>query len=341
MSRADRFLNACRGLPVDTTPIWIMRQAGRYMPEYRAVRAKHSFLEVCHVPELACEVTLQPVDILGVDAAILFSDIMIPLEGMGCEIEFNPGPVFAEPVRTAADVEKLRICEPEADVPFVLDAVRLIRRELGGRVPLIGFSGASFTLAAYMVEGKGSRNFENLKRMMYAAPEVYRALMDKVTETVIRYLNAQIAAGAQAVQVFDTWGGILSPADYAEYVLPYSKRVIAGLDRSVPVIHFVKGCGLLLDHIRTAGGDVLGIDWHIDLADAVARVGQEFGVQGNLDPTVLLGPRDLVVSRAREIVEKGRAAKGHVFNLGHGILPMVPVDNVKALVEAVHEAGAG
>ncbi|RMG88636.1 MAG: uroporphyrinogen decarboxylase [Candidatus Dadabacteria bacterium] len=340
MSRADRFLNACRGLPVDTTPLWIMRQAGRYLPEYRAVRAKHSFLEVCHVPELACEVTLQPVDILGVDAAILFSDIMIPLEGMGCSIEFNPGPVFAEPVRTAADVEKLRVCEPEEDVPFVLEAVRLIRRELDGRVPLIGFSGAPFTLAAYMVEGKGSRNFENLKAMMYAAPEVYRALMDKVTDTVIRYLNAQIAAGAQAVQVFDTWGGILSPADYAEYVLPYSKRVIAGLDRSVPVIHFVKGCGLLLDHIRTAGGDVLGIDWHIDLADAIAKVGGEFAVQGNLDPTVLLGPREFVQARAREIVEKGKAAKGHVFNLGHGILPMVPVDNVKALVEAVHEAGA-
>lgn len=339
MSRSDRFLNACRGTPVDTTPIWIMRQAGRYLPEYRAVRQRHSFLEVCHEPELACEVTLQPVDILGVDAAILFSDIMIPLEGMGCSIEFSPGPVFAEPVRTAADVERLRVCEPESDVPFVLDAVRLIRRELGGRVPLIGFSGAPFTLAAYMVEGKGSRSFENLKRMMYAAPGVYRALMDKVTDTVIRYLNAQIRAGAQAVQVFDTWGGILSPADYGEYVLPYSARVVAGLDRSVPVIHFVKGCGLLLDRIERAGGDVLGIDWHIDLADAIDRLGGRFAVQGNLDPTVLLGPRELVEARAREIVEKGRRARGHVFNLGHGILPSVPVDNVKALVEAVHEAG--
>ncbi len=339
MSRSDRFLNACRGMPVDTTPIWIMRQAGRYLPEYRAVRQRHSFLEVCHEPELACEVTLQPVDILGVDAAILFSDIMIPLEGMGCSIEFSPGPVFAEPVRTAADVERLRVCEPETDVSFVLDAVRLIRRELGGRVPLIGFSGAPFTLAAYMVEGKGSRTFENLKRMMYAAPGVYRALMDKVTDTVIRYLNAQIRAGAQAVQVFDTWGGILSPADYGEYVLPYSARVVAGLDRSVPVIHFVKGCGLLLDRIERAGGDVLGIDWHIDLADAIDRLGGRFAVQGNLDPTVLLGPRELVEARAREIVEKGRRARGHVFNLGHGILPSVPVDNVKALVEAVHEAG--
>ena len=339
MSRSDRFLRACRGEPVDTTPIWIMRQAGRYLPEYRAVRQRHSFLEMCHTPELACEVTLQPVEILGVDAAILFSDIMIPLEGMGCSIEFAPGPVFAEPVRTAADVERLRVCEPEQDVPFVLEAVRLIRRELGGRVPLIGFSGAPFTLAAYMVEGGGSRTFENLKRMMYAAPDVYRALMDKVTDTVIRYLNAQIRAGAQAVQVFDTWGGILSPRDYAAFVLPYSTRVFREIDRGVPAIHFVKGCGLLLDLIRRAGGDVLGIDWHIDLADAVDRVGNAFSVQGNLDPTVLLGPRELVVSRAREIVEQGRAARGHVFNLGHGILPSVPVDNVKALVEAVHEAG--
>ncbi len=339
MSRPDRFLKACRGEPVDTTPIWIMRQAGRYLPEYRAVRQRHSFLEMCHTPELACEVTLQPVEILGVDAAILFSDIMIPLEGMGCSIEFAPGPVFAEPVRTAADVQRLRVCEPEADVPFVLEAVRLIRRELDGRVPLIGFSGAPFTLAAYMVEGGGSRTFESLKCMMYSAPEVYHALMDKVTDTVIRYLNAQIRAGAQAVQVFDTWGGILSPRDYAEYVLPYSTRVLRGIDRSVPAIHFVKGCGLLLDLIPRAGGDVLGIDWHIELADAVARVGDAFSVQGNLDPTVLLGPRELVVRRAREIVEQGRAARGHVFNLGHGILPSVPVDNVKALVEAVHEAG--
>jgi uroporphyrinogen decarboxylase len=340
MSRSDRFLRACRGEPVDTTPIWIMRQAGRYMAEYRAVRAKHSFLDLCHNPELAAEVTLQPVEKLGVDAAILFSDIMIPLAGMGCRFDFDPGPVFEEPVRTEADVERLRICEPEADVPFVLEAVRLIRRELAGVVPLIGFSGAPFTLAAYMVQGKGSRDFADLKKMMYAAPQVYAELMDKVTGTVIRYLNAQIAAGAQAVQVFDTWGGILSPADYAEYVLPYSKRVLAGLDRSVPVIHFVRGAGLFLRRMAEAGGDVLGIDWQIDLADAIDAVGPRFSVQGNLDPTVLLGPRELVVKRAREIVEKGRSARGHVFNLGHGILPPTPVENAIALVDAVHEAGA-
>lgn len=339
MSRSDRFLKACRGEPVDTTPVWIMRQAGRYMEEYRAVRARYSFLEVCHEPELACEVTLQPVEKLGVDAAILFSDIMIPLEGMGCEIDFDPGPVFASPVRTAADVGRLRVCEPEADVPFVLESVRLIRKELDGRVPLIGFSGAPFTLSSYMVEGGGSRDFPNLKRMMYAEPSVFHALMEKVTETVVRYLNAQIAAGAQAVQVFDTWGGILSPADYGEYVLPYSKRVIQGLDRSVPIIHFVKGAGGFLDRVKQAGGDVLGIDWHLDLAEAIDRIGDSFGVQGNLDPTVLFGPRDFVVKRAREVVERGRRARGHVFNLGHGILPATPVDNAVALVEAVHEAG--
>jgi uroporphyrinogen decarboxylase len=309
------------------------------MDEYRAVRAKYSFLDVCHTPELACEVTLQPVEKLGVDAAILFSDIMIPLEGMGCKIDFDPGPVFEEPIRTEGDVARLTACDPAADVPFVMDAVRLIRRELAGRVPLIGFSGAPFTLAAYMVEGKGSRDFANLKRMMYGDPEVYGVLMEKVSETVIRYLNAQIEAGVQAVQVFDTWGGILSPADYVEFVLPYSKRVIAGIDRSVPIIHFVRGAGLFLDAVAEAGGDVLGIDWHIDLADAVEEVGPGFSVQGNLDPTVLLGPRDNVVRRARAIVGKGRQARGHVFNLGHGILPPTPVDNAIALVEAVHEAG--
>ncbi|MBI5016455.1 MAG: uroporphyrinogen decarboxylase [Deltaproteobacteria bacterium] len=339
MSRADRFLNACRGEPVDTTPVWIMRQAGRYLEEYRAVRAKHSFLDVCHVPEVACEVTLQPIERLGVDAAILFSDIMIPLEGMGCRIDFAPGPVFAEPVRTAADVAKLRVCEPEQDVPFVMDAVKLIRRELAGKVPLIGFSGAPFTLVSYMVEGRGSRDFPHLKRMMYAAPEVYASLMDKVSQTVVRYLNAQVAAGAQVLQLFDTWGGILSPADYAEYVLPYTRRVIEGLDRSVPVIHFVKGSGGFLDLVMQAGGDVLGIDWHIDLAEAVRRVDGRFSVQGNMDPTVLFGPETFVRERAADVVRKGRAARGHVFNLGHGILPDTPVENAVALVEAVHEAG--
>jgi len=338
MSRADRFLNACRGLPVDTTPVWIMRQAGRYLPEYREVRAKHSFLDVCHVPELACEVTLQPLDRLGVDAAILFSDIMIPLEGMGCAIEFNPGPVM-EPIRTRAAVDALRVCKPEEDVPFVLDAVRLIRRELNGKVPLIGFSGAPFTLAAYMVEGKGSRDFAHFKRLMFAETELFHDLMTKISDTVIAYLNAQAAAGAQALQVFDTWGGVLSPADYATYVLPHSRRILASLDQSVPVIHFVKGSGLMLDTVKQAGGDVLGLDWHIDIGAAIDTIGQGFSVQGNMDPAYLFAPRELACKTAAAIVEKGKKARGHVFNLGHGIMPMADADTAKAVVEAVHEAG--
>ncbi|MBI5441149.1 MAG: uroporphyrinogen decarboxylase [Deltaproteobacteria bacterium] len=339
MSRSDRFLKACRGEPVDTTPVWIMRQAGRYMAEYRAVRQKYTFLEVCHLPEVACEVTLQPVDRLGVDAAILFSDIMIPLEGMGCDIDFDPGPVFSQPVRTAADVERLRVCRPEEDVPYVLESVRLIRRELAGKVPLIGFSGAPFTLASYMVEGKGSREFATFKGLLYSAPKVYQSLMEKVTATVIAYLNAQIAAGVQAVQLFDTWGGILSPGDYAEYVLPYSKRVIAELDRSVPVIHFVKGAGCFLETVMEAGGDVLGVDWHLELSEAIRRVGGAFSLQGNLDPTVLLGPRDLAAQKTRAVVAQGKAARGHIFNLGHGVLPSTPVETAIAVVEAAHEEG--
>ncbi len=339
MSRADRFLKACRGELVDTTPVWIMRQAGRYMEEYRAVRAKHSFLDVCHKPELACEVTLQPLDRLGVDAAILFSDIMIPLEGMGCHVEFNPGPVM-EPIRTRAAVDALRVCKPEEDVPYVMDAVRLIRKELAGKVPLIGFSGAPFTLAAYMVEGKGSREFANLKGMMFAAPDLFHDLMTKVSDTVIAYLNAQAAAGAQALQMFDTWGGILSPADYRRYVLPHSKRIIAALDKSVPVIHFVKGAGLMLDIVKEAGGDVLGLDWHIDIGDAIRAIGPTFSVQGNMDPAYMFAPAELARQTAKEIVAKGRAARGHVFNLGHGIMPMASVDTARAVVEAVHEAGA-
>jgi uroporphyrinogen decarboxylase len=338
MSRTDRFLNACRGEAVDTTPVWIMRQAGRYMAEYRAVRAKHSFLDVCHQPELACEVTLQPIDRLGVDAAILFSDIMIPLEGMGCAIEFNPGPVM-EPVRSRADIDGLRVCRPEEDVPFVMEAVRLIRRELAGKVPLIGFSGAPFTLAAYMVEGKGSRDFANFKRLMFAAPDLYHDLMTKVADTVIAYLNAQAAAGAQALQVFDTWGGILSPADYERWVLPYSKRVLDGLTAAVPVIHFVKGAGLMLDIVKRAGGDVVGLDWHIDIAEAIEKVGPGFSVQGNMDPAYMFAPVELATRTARDIVEKGKRARGHVFNLGHGIMPMADVDTARAVVDAVHEAG--
>ncbi|TLN23488.1 uroporphyrinogen decarboxylase, partial [bacterium] len=319
MSRSDRFLKACRGEPVDTTPVWIMRQAGRYMKEYRDVREKYSFLDVCHIPEVACEVTMQPLDVLNVDAAILFSDIMIPLQGMGCKVDFNPGPVM-DPIRTRADVNNLRVCVPEEDVPFVMDAVKLIKKELNGKVPLIGFSGAPFTLAAYMVEGKGSREFANFKRMMFAETALYNDLMTKVSDTVIAYLNAQVKAGAQALQIFDTWGGILSPTDYKNYVLPHTKRIIANLDRSVPIINFVKGSGLMLDLVKEAGGDVIGLDWHIEIDRAISEIGPNFSVQGNMDPAYMFAPRELAQKTAAEITKKGMKARGHVFNLGHGIM---------------------
>src|SRR5512136_722169 len=264
-----RFLDACWGKPVDRTPVWLMRQAGRYLPNYMRVRSKCTFLELCKSPELAAEVTIQPVDILGVDAAILFSDILTPVEPMGMKLDFVPGPVFENPVRTMADVTKLRIPQMEEDVPYVLETLKILRRELAAKVPLIGFGGAPFTLACYMVEGKGSKDFALIKKMMYTAPEVYTALMEKVTAMDTEYLNAQIRAGAQAIQIFDTWGGILSPADYGKYVLPYTTRLIEGLDRAdVPVIHFVKGAGAMLDIAKLAGGDVMGLDWHVNLGRA-------------------------------------------------------------------------
>ncbi len=331
-----RFLDACRCRPVDRTPVWLMRQAGRYLPEYRRVRSACSFLDLCKTPELAVEVTLQPVDILGVDAAILFSDILIPIEPMGMRLDFVPGPVFEEPVRSLADVERLRVPDMEEAVPFVLETIRQLRRELEGRVPLIGFGGAPFTLACYMVEGKGSKDFVSIKKMMYSAPEIYAALMDKVSTALIAYLKAQIAAGAQAIQVFDTWGGILAPSDYQRYVLPYTARVIAGLGSEVPVIHFVKGAGAMLELVKRAGGDVVGLDWHVGLAAARDVLGPGVAVQGNLDPTVLYGPKSLIEAEVKRILDENNGRPGHIFNLGHGILPDVPPENAVHMVECVH-----
>jgi uroporphyrinogen decarboxylase len=331
------FLRACRGLPVGRTPVWLMRQAGRYLPQYRALRRRVAFLDLCKTPELAAEVTLQPVEALGVDAAILFSDILVPVEAMGQRLRYEPAPVLAPVLRTAADVAALRIPEPEQDVPFVLDTIRLLRRELAGRVPLIGFGGAPFTLACYMVEGAGSRHFLALKRMMHGAPEIYAQLMDKITETSVRYLRAQIAAGAQAIQIFDSWGGILSPADYRRYVLPYSRRLIAALAGSeAPIIHFVKGCGAMLKLVARAGGDVIGLDWTVTLDRARAELGQEMAVQGNLDPAVLLAPPAVIEREVGRILAENAGRPGHIFNLGHGILPDVPPENAAFLVECVH-----
>jgi uroporphyrinogen decarboxylase len=313
-----------------------MRQAGRYLPEYMRVRSKCTFLELCKTPELAAEVTIQPVDILGVDAAILFSDILTPVEPMGMKLDFVSGPVFEHPIRTLADVDKLRIPEMESDVPYVLDTIRILRKELAARAPLIGFGGAPFTLACYMVEGKGSKDFAQIKKMMYAAPEVYAALMEKITTMSIEYLNAQIGAGAQAIQIFDTWGGILSPADYERYVLPYTSRLICGLNRqNTPVIHFVKGGGVMLDTVKKAGGDVMGLDWHVNLGRARDTLGA-MSVQGNLDPTVLYAPPDIIEREVQRILDENAGRPGHIFNLGHGILPTVPPENAKFMVETAH-----
>jgi uroporphyrinogen decarboxylase len=333
----NRFLDACWGKPVDRTPVWLMRQAGRYLPDYMRVRSKCTFLELCKTPELAAEVSIQPVDILKVDAAIMFSDILTPVEPMGMKLDFVPGPVFEHPIRTMADVEALRIPQMEQDVPYVLETLKILRRELATKVPLIGFGGAPFTLACYMVEGKGSKDWATIKRMMYAAPEVYHALMEKVTMMSMEYLNAQIKAGAQVIQIFDTWGGVLSPTDYANYVLPYTTKLINGLNRmETPIIHFVKGAGTMLDTVQQAGGDVMGLDWHTDLGKARDILGPKMAVQGNLDPTVLYAPKEIIEAEVQRVLDENADRPGHIFNLGHGILPTVPPENAIYMVECVH-----
>jgi uroporphyrinogen decarboxylase len=315
-----------------------MRQAGRYMEEYQQIRERYCFLEMCKRPEVAAEVTLQPVDKLGVDAAILFSDLLIPVEAMGVEIEFqeNTGPVIQDPIRDAEAVESLGIPDPAEDMPFVGESIRIVRKHLEGKVPLIGFSGAPFTLASYVVEGGGSRNYENIKAMMYNSPKTYRALMDKISDTLILHLNAQIEAGAQALQLFDSWVGCMSPYDYEKYVLPFSKKVIDGIEADgVPLIHFATGASALLELMRKAGGDVIGVDWRINLDEAWERIGYNVGIQGNLDPAALLGPVSEIEERVKDILRRAENRPGHIFNLGHGVLPQTPVDNVIAMVKFV------
>jgi len=336
----DTFLRACRGEKVDYTPVWLMRQAGRYLKEYQEVRAKVDFLTLCKTPELAAKVTLQPVDILGVDAAILFSDILIPVEAMGMHLEFSDkkGPILGEPVRNKSGVDKLIIPDTEDSMPFVLEAIKILSRELSNRVPLIGFSGAPFTLATYIIEGGSSRNFINTKKMMYQNPGLFAALFEKITSTVIDYLSAQIRAGAQAVQLFDSWAGILSPFDYENVIFPYVKSAVKALKKNhdVPVIYFVNDCAGVLDIAKKSGADVIGIDWRVDMGRAVKGLGKRVSVQGNLDPLVLFGPKEHIEERVQDILNKAESARGHIFNLGHGILPETPVENAVAMVEAVH-----
>ncbi|HEX4825151.1 MAG TPA: uroporphyrinogen decarboxylase [Candidatus Polarisedimenticolaceae bacterium] len=333
---SDLFLRACRGERVERPPVWLMRQAGRYLPEYREVRSRHDFWAVCSTPELAVQVTLQPIERLGVDAAILFSDILTPAPGMGLSVGFHPGPVIDPPVRTKADVDRLRIPEIESAVPFVFESIRILRRELTGKVPLIGFGASPFTLCAYLCEGEGSRSFEHWKGMLYSAPDVAHALLEKVTTTTIAYLVAQVRAGAQVIQVFDTWAGLVSRADYETFALPYVKRVIAAVKQAgVPVIYFALDAAHLAPAVKTSGADVLGCDWRTSLTDAARAFDGKHPIQGNLDPCALLGDVATVKRRTEAMLTEGASLAGHLANLGHGILPNTPVANAVAFVETV------
>jgi uroporphyrinogen decarboxylase len=337
----SRFLKAARREPVDTTPVWIMRQAGRYLPEYRAVRDTVTFIELCKRPELAAEVTLSAREALGVDAAILFADLLPILEPMGFALEYQKGegPVIHNPAKTAADVKRVKPVEDVAELGYVFEAVRLIRKQLPDDIPLLGFAGAPFTLASYAIEGGGSKNYVLTKSMMYNHPDAWADLMHCFTASLGKYLNAQIEAGCQAVQIFDSWAGCLSPADYRRYVLPHTKAVIDQLPADVPVINFLTGNPALLPLMRAAGGSIMGIDWRVDLADAWRTVGYDVAIQGNLDPVSLYADLPVLRKRVAEVMHATANRPGHIFNLGHGVMPDMDPANVKALVEMVHEIG--
>ncbi|MFQ5588756.1 MAG: uroporphyrinogen decarboxylase [Nitrospiria bacterium] len=337
----NRFLKACRREPVDATPVWFMRQAGRYMKAFRDIRAKHSLLTVCKTPELACEVTLQPINRFDFDASIIFADILLPLEPMGLNLEFvkGEGPCIYNPVRTEKDVDALKPVNPEESLSYVMEAIKLTRANLN--VPLIGFAGAPFTLASYMIEGGSSRNYLDTKKMMYGAPAVWDRLMTKLTRVLADYLSAQVGAGAQALQIFDSWIGALSPGDYRTYVFPHMKRLLDEMHTfGVPVIHFGTGTATLLEMQKEAGGDVIGLDWRVQLDEAWALLGHEVAVQGNLDPLTLFGPVLELEKRVDDIVTRAGNRPGHIFNLGHGILPQTPLENVEAVIQMVHEKSA-
>lgn len=338
----DRFLRACRLEPVDCTPVWFMRQAGRYMVEYRRLRAAHSILEMCKTPELAAQVTLQPIDRFPLDAAIIFADILLPLEAMGLQLEFaeGEGPVIHNPVRDRTAVERLKVIDGD-ELRYVCEAISLTRRMLDGRVPLIGFAGAPFTLASYAIEGGGSRNYVLTKQLMYREPEAWHRLMDKLARVVTGYLRGQIQAGAQAVQLFDSWVGCLAAGDYAEYVMPHVQLIFEGLKHEgVPLIHFGTGTTAILSLMRKAGGTAIGVDWRVPLDEAWAALGHDIAVQGNLDPVALFGPVHEIERRVEDILRRASGRPGHIFNLGHGILPQTPVDHVAATIEMVHKLTA-
>ena len=336
----SRFLKACRREPVDATPVWFMRQAGRYMAEYRALRERHSLLDICRTPDLATEVTLQPTRRIDLDAAILFSDLLLPLEPMGLAFDFvkGEGPHLERPIDDARDIDRLRGFDPRESLAHVLLTIRQVRKELDGRLPLIGFAGAPFTLASYALEGGHSNTFAKTKAFMYGQPEAWHRLCDKLTSAVADYLVAQIEAGVDAVQVFDSWVGTLSAADYREFALPHTQRLFQTIGRRVPTIHFGTGTAAMLKELREAGGDVIGVDWRIAIDEAWALIGHDRAVQGNLDPTLLLGPMSRTFREADDILSRVGDRPGHIFNLGHGILPSTPVEHVQMLASHVHDA---
>ena len=341
-AEAPLLLRAARRQPTAATPVWLMRQAGRYLPEYRALRERHGFLELCRTPAAAAEVTLQPVRRFAVDAAILFADILLIVEPLDVGLEFarGEGPVIHRPVRTEADVARLKPIDVESSVGSVFETVRLVRRALSPSVALIGFAGAPFTVASYVVEGGASRDFLHTKRLMYEAPTAWHRLLEVLADATATYLNGQIDAGAQAVQLFDSWVGALAPDDYRAYVLPHTRAVIRALRPGVPVIHFGTGTATLLPLMREAGGDVIGLDWRVDLDRGWAAVGHEVGVQGNLDPAVLLAKPAVFRERVKAILARAGGRPGHIFNLGHGVHQATPVEHVQALVDMVHELSA-
>jgi len=339
---ASRFMKAARREPTDTTPIWIMRQAGRYLPEYMQVRNKVTFIELCKRPDLAAEVTLVAREVLDVDAAILFADLLPILEPMGFDLEYQKGegPVIHNPIREASEIDRVRALESVDALDFVFETVKQVRSALPANIPLLGFAGAPFTLASYAIEGGGSRNYVHTKNLMFSDIGAWNALMERITSSLIRYLTAQIESGCQAVQIFDSWAGCLSPSDYREYVLPHTKAVIDGLPAETPVINFLTGNPALLPSMREAGGSIMGIDWRVSLDDAWKTVGHDVAVQGNLDPISLYADLDTLRTRTKAVLDAAGGRPGHIFNLGHGVTPDISPDNVKALVKMVHEMGA-
>ncbi|MGH2478770.1 MAG: uroporphyrinogen decarboxylase [Ktedonobacteraceae bacterium] len=342
-SGVARFMDACYRRQTDATPVWFMRQAGRCLAEYRDLRKRYDILTMARTPELCTQITLMPVKEFGVDGAVLYADIMLPLEGMGVSLEIQPdlGPVIHNPIRSMQDVEKLRVVEAEESTPYVMEAIRMLCRELEGKQAVIGFSGAPFTLACYLIEGRPSRDYSLAKSLMYGQPEIWHALMEKLTETTVRYLVAQARAGANVIQLFDSWVGSLNPSTYRRFVLPYTQRILKAVkETGTPSIHFGTSTGTLLEAMTEAGGDIISVDWRYDLDTAWQRIGYERGIQGNLDPTLLLAPWETIEEGVKDVLKRAENRPGHIFNLGHGVLAPTEPDMLKRVVETVHTLSA-